>query len=570
MVAENKNSEEKTITRKVRFLKNEPAFIRRPLTLLNGHAYAAVWVHIELGEHEQIPEPEDEENQEPKITYRLERFILRDDGAIFGDLDAEGITPIKFLGARVELPYMPNPEKIWSTSGVERYLAGYRPKPKDVFERIVDTINSFIDLNKSLGSQNDTAEMIACYVLGTWFLDAFTVIGYLWPNGQRGSGKTQLISLIAELGYLGELILAGSTYASLRDMADYGATLAFDDAENYSSAGNLDGDKRALLLAGNRKGVKIGVKEWIGKNWVTRYVNTYCPRLFTAINLPDSVLASRTIVIPLVRSDDDMKRNSDPSDYDLWPHDRRKLLDDLWAIGLSHLSEMKACEREMVSRSRLSGRDLEPWRAPLAVALWLEKKGVEGLFGKMENLSWVYFTEEKPNFESDDLTALVIKGLVSCAMSAISANRAIENTMWFATKQIKNAVISIAKIEEASIEISKISVNLVGQIMGSLRFSSKRPNGNGSRGWDVSLRDLRRNCAVYGIHFPDQLDINKYDGINGIDGTSGINQQEPSRLSNVDNGKSQILKPCSACGQTTWKERSQEKGGGWYCSVCHP
>ena len=257
MDAENKKSEEKIITRKVRFLKNEPAFIRRPLTLLNGHGYAAVWVHVELEEHEQNPELEDGENQEPKITYKRERFILRDDGAIFGELDAEGITPIKLLGARVELPHIPNPEKTWSTSGVERYLEGYRPEPKEVFQRTVGTINRFIDLEKSLGSQKDTAEFIACYVLGTWFSDAFTVIGYLWPNGQRGSGKTQLVSLIAESSYLGELILAGSTYASLRDMADYGATLAFDDAENYSGVGNLDGDKRALLLAGNRKGARI-------------------------------------------------------------------------------------------------------------------------------------------------------------------------------------------------------------------------------------------------------------------------------------------------------------------------
>ena len=76
------------------------------------------------------------------------------------------------------------------------------------------------------------AELIACYIFTTWLLEAFNVIGFLWPNGDRGSGKTQLLIIVAELAYLGQVILAGGSFASLRDMADYGACLAFDDAEN--------------------------------------------------------------------------------------------------------------------------------------------------------------------------------------------------------------------------------------------------------------------------------------------------------------------------------------------------
>jgi hypothetical protein len=53
------------------------------------------------------------------------------------------------------------------------------------------------------------AEFLACYVLSTYFLDAFTVIGFLWPNGDRGSGKTQLLNVVTELAHLGETLLAG-------------------------------------------------------------------------------------------------------------------------------------------------------------------------------------------------------------------------------------------------------------------------------------------------------------------------------------------------------------------------
>jgi hypothetical protein len=151
-------------------------------------------------------------------------------------------------------------------------------------------VDRFIDFNRSLADQETMADMIACYVLAGWFLDAFNVIGNLWPNGDRGCGKTQLLNVVAELAYLGIVLLAGGSYASLRDLADYGATLAFDDAENLSDPARTDPDKRALLLAGNRRGACVGVKELGGDRvWRTRYVNTFTPRLFSATRLPDPI-----------------------------------------------------------------------------------------------------------------------------------------------------------------------------------------------------------------------------------------------------------------------------------------
>jgi hypothetical protein len=94
-------------------------------------------------------------------------------------------------------------------------------------------------------------------------------------------------------------MLAGGSYATLRDLADYGATLAFDDAEHVMDLHRGDPDKRALLLAGNRRGNYITVKEPVnGRAWRTRQVTSFCPRLFSAIRLPDAVLASRTIIVP--------------------------------------------------------------------------------------------------------------------------------------------------------------------------------------------------------------------------------------------------------------------------------
>ena len=61
--------------------------------------------------------------------------------------------------------------------------------------------------------------------------------------------------------YLGEMILASTTLSVLRDMAEYGGAMVFDDAENLADPKKSDPHKRALLLAGNRVGATIGIKE---------------------------------------------------------------------------------------------------------------------------------------------------------------------------------------------------------------------------------------------------------------------------------------------------------------------
>ena len=122
-------------------------------------------------------------------------------------------------------------------------------------------VNHFMHFSRSLAAQRAMVLLVACYVLAMWFLDAFNVIGYLWPNGDRGSGKTQLLRVVAKLSYLGELITSASTFASLRDLADYGACMAFDDAENMAEGKDMDSNKRSLLLAGNRRDATVTLKE---------------------------------------------------------------------------------------------------------------------------------------------------------------------------------------------------------------------------------------------------------------------------------------------------------------------
>jgi len=407
----------------------------------------------------------------------------------------------------------------------------------------VAVINRFLDFDRSLGDQQSMAELIGCYIMGTYLLDAFNVIGFLWPNGEAGSGKTNLLIVVTEMAYLGQLILAGGSFASLRDLADYGATLAFDDAENISDPKQTDPDKRALLLAGNRRGSSVPLKEPDGPGkWKLRYVNAYCPRLFSAIRMPDTVLATRTIIIPIIRTSDRDKANFDPLDYVLWPHDRKALQDELWAIGLANLPVLHDYENRVAQTARLRGRNLQPWKAILSVAAWLDDVDhnhnllhsfvqgkdqvvIGGLWRRLEEMSWRYQQEETSDLQSSDLTLLVLQGMckLAAAKSDIKDNSDVAISTWvFSTSQICETAQTIAEETEADIYKETITSRKVGRLLGKLRLRKTREAGKGTRQWQITLTELERWASVYGIHLPIEL----AQKTNVTDVTNGITSQE--------------------------------------------
>ena len=528
--------------------------LSRPLSLVGKHAYAATWLPVRTTRRETLDKQGNLLIQNPPlIEEKLCLFVIRNDGQVFGEIsDGQSTRPLGELGINTVFHEVVPVEKRWSTRGVRAYVQGQRPYPVDTFSKIVEVINRFLDFDRSLGDQQSMAELITCYILATYLLDAFNVIGFLWPNGGAGSGKTNLLIIVTEMAYLGQLILAGGSFASLRDLADYGATLAFDDAENISDPKQTDPDKRALLLAGNRRGSSVPLKEPDGPGkWKLRYVNAYCPRLFSAIRMPDAVLASRTIVIPLIRTADRDKANFDPLDHALWPHDRKALQDELWAVGLANLPALHDYENQVAQIARLRGRNLQPWKAILSVAAWLdgldqshhlqrsftqgkEQIVIGSLFQRLEEMSWRYQQEETIEQQSSDLTILILQAICKLAAdkSDIKDISDIPTPSWtFSTSQICEATQAVVDNIEADIDKDSITSRKVGRLLGKLRLRKAREAGKGTRQWQVSLAELERWATVYGIHLPLSLT----GKTNVTDVTDGImSQSDPAPWLNCE------------------------------------
>jgi hypothetical protein len=153
--------------------------------------------------------------------------------------------------------------------------------------------------------------------------------------------------------------------------------------------------------------------------------------------------------------------------------------------------------------ARLSGRNLEPWRAILAVAAWLDSHDTAGalprpldeelwthrqakdtaiepahplgLFARLETLS-VAYQEERSDLEAYDPTRLLIKGL-----QAMSAKR-LDDPIEFSTAELTAEMNALAVKEEiADAEEKFTNARRVGHLLDRLRFKKAQRTAKGKR-----------------------------------------------------------------------------------------
>lgn len=159
----------------IQILETVTKFISRPLTVIDGHAYALVALPVSHNG-----------------TKKTLVAALRDDGKLW-TITRERLEgtdgTLSSLGLENATQGIPLREGI-SPAGVIAYRNGEIPDPREVFETVVGIIGIFVDFNRSIADQKTMCELLACWIIGTYFLPAFNIAGYLFFTGASGSGKT--------------------------------------------------------------------------------------------------------------------------------------------------------------------------------------------------------------------------------------------------------------------------------------------------------------------------------------------------------------------------------------------
>jgi hypothetical protein len=525
----------------VTLLDEPPLRLARPLAIVDGRAYAATWLWTQTTTTTTV----DKDGQiqvldPPRIDRSRELFIVRDDGRLYGPGADRSLVALQqedgIEWADLDTDAVLDTQ-CWRTRAVLRYRDGSRPEAASVFRRLVVLFDYFMAFERSVADQTGMCELSAVLSLMTWLQGAFDVLPYPWATGDKGSGKTKWGNLWSLTSYLGDVIGVGSSFAALRDHAALGGTLMVDDAEALVDPKDGDPIVRSLLLSGNRRGTYVTLKESDGKLWRTRRVHAFAPRGFTAIRLPDEVLGSRSITLPLVRSVDHVRQRREPTRTESWPTDRASLLDDLWALGLSLLVEAQGVWKELDDDGTTTdGRMYDCWRAPLAVARLMGRHGVKDLEERIRAVLKRYLEEREDAYENDRMLILVsaLLDLVP-KHDAMTGGDAYDTTIgreYHFTASNVPPCLKAAADEDA--ETDWATPSRIGRLLASLRIRRAQRTGK-SRGWLLTRAEVVSLAKSYGVD-PESRDrstaatgrTGQSDSDNDLDDDSDNDPDDPS------------------------------------------
>ena len=115
------------------------------------------------------------------------------------------------------------------------------------YEEIIQILKEYTDLREEYYS------LVALWIVGTYMHNEFNTYPYLFINAMRGSGKTRLLKLIANMSYNGEVL--GSLTEAVLFRIPKGNTLCLDEFEGITRKGNEG--VREMLNACYKKGSKV-------------------------------------------------------------------------------------------------------------------------------------------------------------------------------------------------------------------------------------------------------------------------------------------------------------------------
>jgi len=286
----------------------------------------------------------------------VERKLIRVRGGVI-DLD----------GVKMPLEFKAQLDKALDTmldlGAVVEWLKGREVKVSEVYPKLLERVKRFVNFNWDPRLYH----VVSCYIVATYFAQVFPAFPQLHFVGSISSGKTRAGLAVARAARRG-LSTTDTSEASIFRIAEgVGATLLIDDVWG-------EGAKIAHLTY--KKGVSVPrVEKGAGERLLLRLFETYCPTVYTGVELPIEHKRSRAIVIGMRKAPDPNPEGRDPE-----PRDFEDIRRELYICELTQFPEVKRKFEELARQRRelgLEGRDFEVWGPLLAVAALAGKEAYD-------------------------------------------------------------------------------------------------------------------------------------------------------------------------------------------------
>lgn len=284
----------------------------------------------------------------------------------------------------------------WRPADVKRFLTGADSPP--TFAKAVGLAWSVLDELLEVGRDCE-ATLLATWALATYFHAAFLAFPRLDLRGERGSGKSKALDIMAAIAFNGVLYASPSTAVLYRLAHPLRPTLCLDEIEGF------DHEERREILAILNRGYTAGgsVPRCEGDDHAVKSWKIYCPVALAGIQGLNRVTEDRAITLVLARGKDPAKLNADVD-----PQDPRfaETRDMAYRLALLRSREVAETYQTTVLPDWLVGRERQLWRPLLAVAALADRDAPElGLVADLLTLAQEQ-GEERAGL-SDEAGALV-------------------------------------------------------------------------------------------------------------------------------------------------------------------
>lgn len=161
-------------------------------------------------------------------------------------------------------------------------------RPKDTFEMIRNLLQQSVYFEHS-----STYTMITLWIMGGYVYKLFDQYGYLHFIGDRGTGKTTALDILAACAFNGKLESQSTRAKLVQQVHDTGGTLCLDEFES-NSIGSGDAYTQMLKAGYSYQ----GSYSKMSPSRKPIRLNVYSPKALASIDtMKDQALASRTIPV---------------------------------------------------------------------------------------------------------------------------------------------------------------------------------------------------------------------------------------------------------------------------------
>jgi len=278
-------------------------------------------------------------------------------------------------------------------------------------EGLVGRVAKLIQKHVEFENEYD-AYILAGWIIGTYFHRSFHAYPFLHIKAPKGSGKSQCLTLLAQLCF--NATKARPSLAALGDTVDaLRGTYLIDQADSLGRKGS---EELLDILADSykRTGGKRRIVNIEKSRRQTLEFETYSPKAFASVKELPEDLRDRCFVLPLIRSSKSFTDPDDPSnDWRAWRGEFYKAL----LTEHSHVGAEYKIRRVGYQQSgKLVGRPQE---------LWLPLETILACFGgsdKIEEAKRRFFSQYGfAEYEPSDLEAELVRVLLTMTEGLTSA-----------------------------------------------------------------------------------------------------------------------------------------------------